>query len=332
MAERVAMNKVVNYNDIIPTGPIVFESKALSNGKTQEIMRLEGSNSFGLRAPDDERAWVGLYHYLEKLTEEMFYFSFQMEGRAAGKDVVGRFINQSRDEKFTIGTIYDGTVKDKLIEHSSGGLSIRGGTVLVTGRETIIPSLVFTSSKHLGAGIQRVICRLFCPGFAQDQLNPRALAREIESSKVGSIGIMTISTPRDDEPTVKLVKSQDLFKSGKTDEVIFGMSVEYDDDVCNLSIINSTGDRFSSHDSTVKRTSDDLHFIAVELTTTVLNEPHALLSFRNCGEEEWGKFLEDTCSFATMVTEWQAHEQGQRYFNEEVRRMMIIEQLDDANM
>lgn len=332
MAERVAMNKVMNFNDIIPTGPIVFESKALSNGKTQEVMRLEGSNSFGLRAPDDERAWVGLYHYLEKLTKEIFHFSFQMEGREAGEDVVGRFINQSRDEKFMIGKTYDGTVKDKLIEHSSGGVSIRGGTVLVTGRETIIPSLVITSSKHLDAGTQRVICRLFCPGIAQDQLHPRALAREIESSKVGSIGIMTSSIPLGDGPTAKLVTSQDLFKPGKTDEIVFGMSVEYDDDVCNLSIINSTGDRFSTHDFTVERTSDDLHYIAVELTATVLNEPHALLSFRNCDEEEWGKFLKHTCPFTTMVTEWQAHEPGQRHVNEQVRRLWNVGLLDDANM
>ncbi len=307
----------MNVNDIIPTGPIVFESKVLS-GKSQVVMRLEGSNSFGLRAPDDEKSWVGLYHYLEKLIKEMFYFSFQVEGTDAKQDIVGRFINQSHDEKFSVGKTYDGTVKDKLIEHPNCGLLVRGGTVLVTGQEAITPNLVFASSKHLGAGIHRVICRLYCPKIAQDQTNlPRPLVRGTESSRMGSIGIVTSSNLRGEEPTVKLTKSQDFFKPGKSDEVVFGITLENDEGVCKLSVLSSiTGEsnHYSTNDFTIKRIPGDLHYIAVELTATVLNEAHSLLSFRYCDEEEWVKFLNHTIPssspFHNMVEELHAHVNG----------------------
>ena len=302
----------MNMSDTIPTGPIVFENKALANGKSEEMMRLEGSNSFGLRAPDDVKAWVGLYHYLEKLTKEMFHFSFLMEKGEVGRDVVGRFICQSRGEKFTFGKTFNGTVRDKLIELGDDddelfvrwddglsvrwddGLSVRGGTVLVRRGmiSMIAPNVVFASSKCLDAGIHRVICRLYSPGIAQDSPSlPRPLHRN-QSSKLGAIGIVSISNPMSDEPTIKLSKFEELSKPRKTDEVVFGMTVEYNDKLCKLSMFISTGESgYYTNNHVIKRTSDDHHYIAVELTSTILQEEHSVLGCRYCDEEEWDLFI-----------------------------------------
>jgi hypothetical protein len=310
------MKKIMNVSDTIPTGPIVFESKDFTLAKSIVVMRLGGSNSFGLRAPDDEKSWVGLYYYLEKLIKEMFYFSFLMKGTEADTDVVGRFIYQSRDEKCMVGKTFDGTVKERLIEHPNDGLLVRGGTVLVTGKETIAPNLVFASSKHLDAGIHRVICRLYCTKIAQEHPNlTRPLIHRFDSSRLGSIGIVTSSYLGGEEPTVKLAKSQDLFKSGKTDEAVFGMTIEYDEDICKLSVLSSTveSNHYSVNDFTVKSNPGDLHYIAVELAATVLNEAHSLLSVRYCDEDEWEKFLNHTNPSSPgfhMVGELEAHING----------------------
>ncbi|KAL7439493.1 hypothetical protein ACHAXH_004351, partial [Discostella pseudostelligera] len=291
VAERTAMNKVMNINDFIPTGPIIFETTSCSKGISKEVMRLGGSNSFGLRAPDDEKAWVGVYHYVEKLVKEMFYFTFQMEGIDADREAVGRYITESRDEKFTFGQIYNVVERDMLIEHPTVGISVmvRGGTVLVTEPELSGP-VVFACSRPLDAGIHRVICRLHYP-VAREDPRSRALARVNESSKLGYIGIVT-SNLTGNEPTFKWSAKKDFIKpGGKADEVAFGLAVEYKDDVCKVSIQSDIHHRLPIHlfpddfDFTIKGGSGDLHYIAVELASPVLSEQQALLSVRYCDDE-----------------------------------------------
>jgi hypothetical protein len=192
--------------------------------------------------------------------------------------------------------MYNVVERDKLIEHPTVGLSlmVRGGTVLVTEPELSGP-VVFACSRPLDAGIHRVICRLQYP-VAREDPRSRALARVNESSKLGYIGIVT-SNLTGNEPTFKWSAKKDFIKpGGKADEVAFGLSVEYKDDVCKVSIQSDIHNRLPIHlfpddfDFTIKGGSGDLHYIAVELASPVLSEQQALLSVRYCDDEEWEKF------------------------------------------
>ena len=89
----MARKKVQNMNDTIPTGPIVVTKKELTKGRSKVVVNLEGSKKYGLSAPDDEKSWVGVYHYVEKVTMELYLFSSQSSTE--------RFINQNSDEKIT---------------------------------------------------------------------------------------------------------------------------------------------------------------------------------------------------------------------------------------
>lgn len=68
MAERVAKEKV-ELNEQFPTGPIVITKRKDGHGQNKNWTHFEGKNDFGLRAPDDEKAWVGVYHYLVKVSK-----------------------------------------------------------------------------------------------------------------------------------------------------------------------------------------------------------------------------------------------------------------------
>lgn len=46
---------------------------------------------------------MGLYHYIEKVIEETYYFGFQMKGDDGDKDIVTKFINMSSEKKFSFG-------------------------------------------------------------------------------------------------------------------------------------------------------------------------------------------------------------------------------------
>ena len=101
VAEQVAKEKVERVNRQFPSGPIVIR-KRMQVG-TGEWTCFEGQNNFGLRAPDDQKTWVGVYHHIEKFIEETFYFGFQMTGANADKEIVGRFLDQDSEDRFAFG-------------------------------------------------------------------------------------------------------------------------------------------------------------------------------------------------------------------------------------
>ena len=95
------MEKIHNH---VPTGPVAITKRKDGMGNVKEWTHFEGQNEFSLRAPDDEKAWVGVYHYIEKIAKEMYYFGFEMNGNNGDKEIVNRFINQS--ERFSFGQAY----------------------------------------------------------------------------------------------------------------------------------------------------------------------------------------------------------------------------------
>ena len=274
--------------DAIPTGPIVIEKRTEGNGQTRSWTHFGGTNDFSLRAPDDEKAWVGVYHYVEKILRETFYFGFQTTGAMADKEVVGRFINQGRSNKFAFGQTYAKREVD-LEECPSVGYSVRGGTVLVTGGPSAPGPLVIASSQRLETGIHFVICRLFCPGSGAARGN-----RDVQSFKLGSIGILR-TNQRGDGPTNDWAQREDVMEPWLKEEVVFG--IMYNAENRRLTIhINPNGarsSRFSSKHYTLDETSGDL-YIAAELTSKSASVAQTLLSFRNCDAEEWTKFVEHT--------------------------------------
>jgi len=291
VAERVAKEKVERVNNEYPTGPIATTKRKNESGRMIDTPYFEGRNDFGLRAPDDEKAWVGVYHYLEKVTQEMFYFGFQMKGPGADSEVVGRFLNQSRNTKFAFGQAYS-KVENNLVECPTVGMSVRGGCVLVTGKpdEVISPSpLVMASGQRLETGIHRVICRLCCPGMGSARSN-----REAQTFKLGSIGILC-TNQRGEGPTNAWAQRQDVMESWMKEDVVFG--IEYNADERELVIhANSHLSRsstFVSNTYTVAESPGDL-YIAAELTSKSANVAQSLLTVRNCDAEEWTKFIENT--------------------------------------
>jgi hypothetical protein len=284
----VAKEKVERIRDAIPTGPIVIEKRTEGNGQTRSWTHFGGTNDFSLRAPDDEKAWVGVYHYVEKILRETFYFGFQTTGAMADKEVVGRFINQGRSNKFAFGQTYAKREVD-LEECPSVGYSVRGGTVLVTGGLSSPVPLVVASSQRLETGIHFVICRLFCPGSGAARGN-----RDVQSFKLGSIGILR-TNQRGDGPTNDWAQREDVMEPWLKEEVVFGIMYNAENRRLTIHINpnDSRSSRFLSKHYTLDETSGDL-YIAAELTSKSASVAQTLLSFRNCDAEEWTKFVEHT--------------------------------------
>ena len=288
------MEKVHNY---IPTGPVAILKRKDGVGNVKEWTYFEGKNEFSLRAPDDEKAWVGVYHYIEKITKEMYYFGFQMTGDDGDKEIVNRFINQSSNERFSFGQTYS-KAEDNLVPTPTEGLSVRGGSVLVTGGGstdvTVSPSpVIIASSQRLEAGMHRVICRLFSPGTGRD--SARGNNRDAQSFKFGSIGILR-TNQMGDGPTNSWAQRQDIMEPWMKEETVF--AVQYDADERQLTIHGcsniSWSSRFHSDRYTLSAdTPGDLH-IAIELTPKSLNVTQTILSVRSCEEQEWTKFIAHT--------------------------------------
>ena len=279
----------------LPTGPIVVAKRKDGLGQVKDWTHFEGKNDFGLRAPDDEKAWVGVYHYVEKITKEIFYFGFQMTGADADKEVVGRFISQDGEDKFAFGQAYSKVESNLVPTPNVVGLSVRGGTVLVTaggGSDVVVsPSpVVIASSQRMETGTHRVICRLFCPGSG----GARGNNRDSLSFKLGSIGILRTNQVGDG-PTNAWVHRQDVMEPWVKEETVFG--VEYNADERSLTIHGcsniSRSSRYNSNRYTVVEAQGDL-FIAAELTPKACSVAQTLLAVRNCDAEEWEKFVQHT--------------------------------------
>jgi len=103
---------------------------------------------------------VGLYHYIEKVIEETYYFGFQMKGEDGDKDIVNRFISMRSEEKFSFGQTFS-KIEDNLVPSPTAGLMIRGGTVLVVdplpgSQPVIIASRLQLPSTGITIGVATV--------------------------------------------------------------------------------------------------------------------------------------------------------------------------------
>ena len=279
--------------DQLPTGPIVVGMRKDGLGQVKSWTYFEGKNDYGLRAPDDEKSWVGVLHYIEQITKEIFYFGFH--GADADKEGVGRFLNQDSEDKFAFGQAYSKVESNLVPSPNVVGLSVRGGTVLVTaggGSDVVVsPSpVVLASSQRMDTGIHRVICRLFCPGSG----GPRGNNRDPQSFKLGSIGIIRTNQVGDG-PTNAWVHRQDVMEPWVKEETVFG--VEYNADDRSLTIHGcsniSRSSRYNSNRYTVVEAQGDL-YIAAELTPKACSVAQTLLTVRACDAEEWEKFVQHT--------------------------------------
>ena len=279
--------------DQLPTGPIVVGMRKDGLGQVKSWTYFEGKNDYGLRAPDDEKSWVGVLHYIEQITKEIFYFGFH--GADADKEGVGRFLNQDSEDKFAFGQAYSKVESNLVPSPNVVGLSVRGGTVLVTaggGSDVVVsPSpVVIASSQRMETGMHRVICRLFCPGSG----GARGNNRDAQSFKLGSIGILRTNQVGDG-PTNAWVHRQDVMEPWVKEETVFG--VEYNADERTLTIHGcsniSRSSRYNSNRYTVVEAPGDL-YIAAELTPKACSVAQTLLTVRDCDAEEWEKFVQHT--------------------------------------
>ena len=245
---------------------------------------LQGTNDFALKAPDDEKTWMGLYHYIEKVVEETYYFGFQMKGEDGDKDIVNRFISMRSEEKFSFGQTYS-KVEDNLVPSPTAGLMIRGGTVLVTNPiESPSPVVIASKLQLPSTGITRVLCRLFSP-----------------TQIIGSIGILCLNQTGEGLVPNQWVERKDIIEPNTRDETLFAL--QYDANERTLVIhrcstspssqfeTNSYNIRFelSSLDNWSLDTPGDLH-IGFELASSILGVKQTLLSVRNCDEDEFLAF------------------------------------------
>lgn len=169
VVERVARDRVVGVGGLLPSGPIVATKRNDGHGKSKDWLYFKGTADHDIRAPDDQNFWVrtcvadpfcgrylsisrqhkadrpflnlstaqvGLYHFVQKVTRDVFYFDFQMSGPGGDGTAVERFL-QRGSPRFAFGRAYiqDGTNSDALIpwDGPTDGMRVRGGTVHVIG-------------------------------------------------------------------------------------------------------------------------------------------------------------------------------------------------------
>ena len=294
VTERVARDRVERISGDLLTGPIIITPRKRS-GNNKEWTYFEGTNDFALKAPDDEKTWVGLYHYIEKVIEEMYYFGFQMKGDDGDKDIVTKFINMRSEEKFSFGQTYSKNDEDDglspLVPSPTVGLVIKGGTVFVTNPPESPSTVIITSSIPLAStGITRVICRLFCPGLGVD----RRIRRDAQ--RFGSIGILC--TNQTDEGSIHYwAQGHNVVEPWHRDDALFALQYDADERTvvihgCSiLTPYQFSTTSYNINDSRLSSlgTPGDLH-IGFELASDVLGVKQTLLSVRNCNEDEFVEF------------------------------------------
>jgi len=280
---------VESVNNDLLTGPIIITTRKRF-GSNKEWIYFEGTNDFGLRAPDDEKTWVGVYHYIEKVIEETYYFGFQMKGEDGDKDIVNRFIRMRSEEKFSFGQTYI-KVGDNLVPSPTVGLMMRGGTVLVTNPpESPSPVIITSSIPMASTGITRVICRLFCPGLGIDRRNHR------DTQRFGSIGILCLHQTAEGVVPNQWVQGQEIMEPWHREDALFALQFDADEQTVLIhGCLTSTPYQFTTKKYEIDYrlssldTPGDLH-IGFELASSVLGVKQTLLSVRNCNEDEFVEF------------------------------------------
>lgn len=300
----MAKEKVERVNDLYPTGPIDIAKRKDGLGQVKSWTHFEGKNDFSLRAPDDEKAWVGVYHYLEKITQEMFYFRFQTTGTDADQDAAERFINRlGRDDdanKFVFGRIYNGS---HLVPAEATGISLRGGCLLVTGDNVSPAPLTVASADVLTSGTRRLIYRLFCPGSGGARGN-----RDANSFRLGAVGLLRTDQPRPlvgEGPQNAWAHRADVMEGWLREDVVVG--IEYDADARSLVIHSNShvtrASRFVATRHTLPEGPGGDLRVAVELAGKAAGVAQTLLTVREVDADEWARFVDHTAEGVPGVAE-----------------------------
>lgn len=290
IAERVARTKVEAVNMEFPTGPI-----KIKNDFFREKMAVaEGRNSFGLRAPEDCKSWVGVFNYLEKFTSDAFYFRFQI--MAGDTEAASRYL-QSPD-KFAFGPRFVQGKEADALESSPihpmeksfeyrlsviGGLLHLGGVVCGDHFSRIV-----AGDKTLDSGVYQIICRFYYPF-------PCGNRRGIVDQTIGSFGILC----RKYANNLTWVHRVPILALYRNDSDIVGL--KYDASTRRLSILRfrhgpREGNRMNLTTVTIESVNGELMF-AAEVTPKGMEVEQALLSIRECNSEEW-EMLCDHISYA----------------------------------
>jgi hypothetical protein len=320
VAERVAKTRVEQAADQYPSGPIcVSQKKCYVRNEHAEAdptpntsidprtemkpwIYAKNEHDFELRAPDDAKTWVGLYHYLTKMTAEDYYFGFQNDSGA-----VYRFMKQSADEKFSFsGTVYVkfGQGADMSICNSGYECSLKGGHVAVLDDSLAIShSLTFAASKPLASeGKTQFIGRLFCPGTG-------GLTRQTRDI-FGSLGVLRIhpngtrrviyehgalNVVEEGVSAATWVHKTNIMEGWLRDDSVFGVEYDAETRVMTIHAFGSSRlHRSAPHEiriPTEEIPSGDSFVLAFELGKMAARE-NTLLSIRECNPEEFAQFIE----------------------------------------
>lgn len=307
VVERVARARVEAAAYQFPSGPICVSSRKFfmrdnehaadaqaSADPRAEIRRwvyATNENDFGLRAPDDSKTWTGIYHYMEKMTAENYYFDFQSQHDGGA---VCRFIAEPMEEKFTFGrTAYTKVGQHLMAIPIPRGITVKGGQVAVFDESRLMNNHIFVSKEVLmlsGEEKQRFIGRIFVP--SSGGLTPPT--RDI----LGAVGFLRIHRNRPDGeqgPSATWGQKSYIIEGCLRDDSVFG--IEYDPANRSLMVHTFGFTRSNiSQSSAILMSADDAAsgddiVLAVELTAKASKE-HTLLSIRKCDNEAWTHFLE----------------------------------------
>ena len=361
VAERVARTRVEESADQFPSGPLCVSSRKCflrdnennpHDGPTSSDPRTEirswvyatNEHDFGLRAPDDSNTWTGIYHYMEKMTAENYYFDFQtqIDGGA-----VCRFIAQPLEEKFAFAeTLYSTQRGQNLIvvDDIPRGITIKGGQVgIFDESRMLLSNHTFVSNQVLmlsGEDKQRFIGRLFCPGSGS--LSPPT--RDI----LGAVGFVRIYGNRmadnnneEERADAKWLTKVNLLEGWLKDDSVFGF--EYDPSSRSLNVRTFGFSRLNRSQSShimiaaEDASSDDDIVLAFELSPKAARE-NALLSVRKCESDDvWIRFLEhlpdetpppqlaaeeETLADAVFLMEDADENRGRGFMGRRIRRRM----------
>ena len=314
VAERVARTRVEEAADQFPSGPICVSARKcvlrendeaadrnniLMDPRTELKQWVYASNEhdFELRAPDDSKTWTGLYHYLEKMTGENYYFDFE-DGNA-----VCRFIAQPMEEKFAFAqSVYSNPTltagqRNLVVNRIPQGMTVKGGQVVLFDESNLIHSKTFVSNQVLalsGNEKQWFIGRIFCPGSGSLSPPTRGI--------LGTVGFVRIHRSRqlndngEPGPDAKWLNKINILESWLKDDSVFGIQYDASNRSMNVRTFGFSGtDRSQSSTLTIAAedvdSGDDI-VLAIELNPKAAKE-HTMLSVRKCDSNDvWVKFLE----------------------------------------
>mmetsp|Transcript_39973 Transcript_39973/g.96192 ORF Transcript_39973/g.96192 Transcript_39973/m.96192 type:complete len:628 (-) Transcript_39973:460-2343(-) len=330
--EDVSKNIVTRWNHTLPTGPTQIFAPDEKRYIHKTLVYAEGKNRHSLSAPEDGKTWVGVLNQMEQLTRDIFYIDFQIKGGDDGaamrylRNPNKLFFNRTYSKSSGTGAItpyFD----------DNGGLTVRGGHVLVTKYKwhhsafmeelevrNNIRSIIFSTDKVLRSGIHRVIVRYYC--FC-------------DGESLGSIGILRKTSP--DGSSVSWAQTSTMACQNRMEEHVFGM--EYNADTRKFQIWkkNARTNKMETttpdeRGQTIADEAGSLCFAAA-LSMGSLGIKNNQLSIRECREDEWSAFLAHKAEKNIIPTIRGHTRRGQerlmRLLDHRARRTMAIENDDN---